>query len=71
MGAREWGVAAKGGWNIFIGMRKMFRDLIIMMNVQELYTLKRLCYMVCKLYLNKLKKKRFIIVYRNHTKKNY
>ena len=57
MGAREWGVAAKGGWNIFIGMRKMFRDLIIMMNVQELYTLKRLCYMVCKLYLNKLKKK--------------
>ena len=36
MGAEcgECGVAAKGGWNIFIGMMKMFRDLIIVMNVQ-------------------------------------
>ena len=34
MGAGEWEVAARGGWNIFIGMMKMFRNLIIVMNVR-------------------------------------
>lgn len=76
MGAGEWGVAAKGGWNIFIGMMKMFRNLIIVMNVQFFGHIKnQSCILLedcATWYVNYISinlKKWFIIVYRHHTKK--